>query len=79
MKKWITFGMPKKSDSGKTLVWEVVNAGGTALGQIKWNSMWRRYAFYPLAFTLYEQDCLRSIADFCESASKTHRANRKSR
>ena len=69
MKKCIEFSEPRKSDSGKTQIWKVY-FDEVLLGQVKWFGRWRKYAFYPLAFTLYEQDCLRNIADFCEKESK---------
>lgn len=68
--KRVKFGRPKNSDSGKTQIWSVLDSSGMLLGQIKWFGQWRKYAFYPLGFTVYEQDCLRTIADFCEQKSK---------
>jgi len=70
MSKFISFGKPKKSASGKTKVWRVVSNADDSLGEIRWFGRWRKYAFYPEIFTVYEQDCLRKIADFCESESK---------
>lgn len=70
----------RKSASGKTLIWRVfalTQAAGDPyiLGEIKWAARWRRYAYYPSAeiSTVYEQDCLRSIADFVEKRTLLHR------
>lgn len=70
MNKWVEFGAPTLSDSGKTNVWEVLSSNKSGLGEIRWYGKWRKYAFFPLALTIFEQDCLRRIADFCEAESK---------
>ncbi len=75
--KWVEFNKLGNSDSGKTQLWQVVSSGGTLLGMIKWFSRWRKYAFYPFDFTVYEQDCLREIANFCEGESKKHSQSRR--
>jgi hypothetical protein len=38
----------------------------TLLGYINFYPRWRKYSFYPKAETLYETDCFRDIAEFCE-------------
>lgn len=65
------------SKSGKTLIWGVVTENNEILGQVKWFGRWRKYAFFPKSNTLYEQDCLRDIADFCEDRTKLHRLKKK--
>lgn len=42
----------------------------TLLGVIEWYIKWRKYAFYPEANTLFEEDCLRDLADFCIEETK---------
>lgn len=65
--KWIKIEFLKKSTSGITNLYSVKNKEfGSNLGIIKWNSGWRRYAFYPFQETWFEQDCLKDIADFLE-------------
>ncbi len=64
------------SKSGKTRMWAVTDADGMyVLGKIKWHGHWRGYAFFPEqdTETLYEQKCLREIADFLEEATKLTR------
>ncbi len=59
-----------KSPTRKTKVWEVQEPRGEwEIGYIKWYGAWRCYAFYPLQDTIYEKECLRFIADFCEAES----------
>jgi hypothetical protein len=43
------------------------------LGWVAWFSRWRKYAFYPKPETVYEEDCLRDIAEFCEAKTKEHK------
>jgi hypothetical protein len=81
MAEWCTFRLAGPSKSGKTQVWAVesiAEKGGddpqfVELGAVKWYGAWRKYAFFPAPQTLFEHDCLRQIADFCESETKTQR------
>jgi len=76
-KSWISFVFLTVSQTGKTKIWEVFTKDEPviALGAIKWFGRWRRYAFYPEKDTVFEHDCLRDIASFCEAETKLH--NRK--
>jgi hypothetical protein len=61
----------------KTKVWYVVSKyddPNPHLGWIAWFPKWRKYAFYPKPNTVYEQVCLREIADFCQKATVLHKA-----
>lgn len=58
----------------KTKVWWVVNKHDEfQLGWIAWFSKWRKYAFFPKLETVYEEDCLRDIAQFCKNATYIHK------
>lgn len=61
-----------QSESGKTQIWKVRSKSrhGLVLGEIKWKSSWRKYAFYPESETLYDPGCLRYIAQAL--ADRTH-------
>lgn len=48
-------------DSGKTLTIGVGNNRGEKLGFIKWKGSFRKYAFEPLAGTIYDTGCLNEI------------------
>jgi hypothetical protein len=67
---YITITFFDKTPSGKTGIWWVWSdyhsERGFVLGEIKWFSHWRKYAFFPYADTLYEQTCLREIAQFID-------------
>lgn len=76
MSKWIEFidGPPAPS----TNRWFIRTIeGGHVLGTVAWFGRWRRYAFFPGPETVYEQQCLRDIAAFCEEQTKMHRERRK--
>lgn len=73
---WIKFELLNLSASGKTKVWEVVpiEGDGRNIGCIKWFGRWRKYSFFPANETVFETDCLRLIADFCEERTKEQRS-----
>jgi hypothetical protein len=74
--KWINI-IPAHG-RGKTKRWCVMTAdGSTELGWISFYSRWRKYSFFPNPETLYEADCLRDIANFCETETKLWRASLK--
>jgi hypothetical protein len=80
---WIAFKNMRPSATGKTRIWDVrATADETYLGHISWHGAWRKYVFFPAAGTLFEEDCLHAIADFCWKQTDTHRreaSNRKHR
>ena len=72
--KWIVIDATIES-SNKTKRFLVSTADRSArLGTISFYPRWRKYSFYPYPETLYESDCLRDIANFCESETKMWRA-----
>lgn len=73
---WVTFDEYGTSESGKTKRWAVHAAEPPReeLGKVTWYPFWRKYAFLPHPLTVFEEECLRDIAAFCESETKKHRA-----
>ena len=60
--------------TGKTNRFQVrAKDGEVLLGSIHFWGRWRCYAFFPLEGTVFERNCLRDIADFCESETKKWR------
>jgi hypothetical protein len=45
------------------------------LGRVYWWSHWRRYIFEPRG--VFDETCLRQIADFLETQTKEHRERRR--
>jgi hypothetical protein len=75
--KWLTFGEPRPSPSGKTQTWDVMSrASGALLGSVYWWPRWRQYVFEPsgAARVIFEEDCLRDSAAFCEARTAEHKA-----
>jgi hypothetical protein len=74
--KWIRFEEWRRIPERKTQTWIVLSAASKEreeLGAVKWFGRWRQYAFFPLQRTVFERQCLRDIADFCESETKARR------
>jgi hypothetical protein len=80
MARWITFEARGFSKSGATKAWDVLSTSMIAvlLGKVRWYGPWRKYSFFPNrnADLVFEKDCLRDIADFCETETKNHRSAR---
>ena len=88
MSKWLEFSEPTPSKSGKTMIWSLYSSGYKEdgdeehyydfwLGDVKWRGPWRKYAFFPDRDTLFEEECLRAIAQFCEDKTREHREAKK--
>ncbi len=76
MAKWIEFrDVSEHFPARKTRTWAVLPKAqpGAVLGRVEWYPGWRKYVFAPEADTVYEQDCLRDIAAFCEQQTREHR------
>lgn len=70
--RWIVFTFD--GSTGKTSRWTVVNKDtGEYIGMVKWYGRWRGYAFFPKQETIYEQRCLRDIAEFIEQQNIAHK------
>jgi hypothetical protein len=58
----------------KTKTWWVVNRyDDIHLGWVAWFPRWRKYSFFVKPDRVFEQDCLRDIADFVERKTKEHK------
>lgn len=73
--KYIEFHWAGYSKSGSTETWRVMpkNNNDGLIGTIKWYGSWRCYAFYPFPECVFEKQCLRDIANFCEKVTKLQR------
>ena len=66
----------------KTRRWRVesiFDALRSNLGYVKWFGRWRCYAFFPFRESIFEKQCLRDIAQFCEEQTKLHRKKARAR
>lgn len=71
--QWISICFSCNSKSGKTKIYKIMSDYGGFIGEIKWYAQWRKYAFYPQNNTVYEQDCLKDIAQFLEELKEERR------
>lgn len=72
---WFYYDGP--SASGKTKIWHVIAlSGGDSLGFVKWFSRWRKYCFYPVGNTIFEETCLNEIVEFITDQTKEHRGTK---
>jgi len=80
-RKWIKFKLAGRAESNLlTEVWNIETIEDQRwLGQVRWFGRWRRYALFPATGSVFEQDCLRDIANFCEEQTTARRALRASR
>ena len=70
--KWIKF--IEVDEKPKTKVWSVQTIESELeIGIIKWRPSWRKYCFFPDNETVFEEDCLRDIADFIIEKTKEHK------
>ena len=77
MPKWIEFR--ELEPAAKTGRWEVVTKDAPRphrLGIVGWFGRWREYGFFADPENVFEETCLRDIAEFCESQTKAHRKKR---
>jgi len=81
MSDWIKFTEVDLRDGRKTQVWAVMTIDGAhCLGRIGWYSPWRKYCFVippDDEHKIFEEDCLRLIAEFCETETTKRREARK--
>jgi len=76
--EWLSFKINERRHGAKTDTWEVWSLNeANHLGQVRWYTPWRKYSFFPASGTVWEQDCLRSIAVFLEWETKKHRDGRR--
>lgn len=72
--KWLRFIGQEVPPERKTRIWAVFEKDrDVCLGQIRWFGRWRQYAFFTDGEMIFERQCLRDIADFCEAKTKEHR------
>ena len=72
-------GPEEAKREGNIAIWTVISLSesGLRLGLVAWFPQWRKYAFYPLPHVVFEQVCLREIAEFIESSTAAHKEARR--
>ncbi len=75
---YIDFVLEITPEERKTKIWNVrALADGMQLGQVRWFGRWRKYSFFPCQGMVFEETCLRDIANFCVRRTIDHRENKK--
>lgn len=84
--KWVKFEEQRVPETRKTRIFDVLaKQGGETLGYVSWYAPWRRYSFTPsrppTGYLVFESDCLRDIAAFCDwlMMDRARRAGRRIR
>ncbi|MBI2108731.1 MAG: hypothetical protein HYT93_00920 [Parcubacteria group bacterium] len=71
---YIYFQEIESNDTRDISHYEVRNTKERAfLGYISWFPRWNTYVFHPREQTIYEETCLREIAQFCVLVTKKHK------
>jgi len=74
VEKYIRFEDCGVSETGKTRIWRIFNFHhNQVVGWIKWYGGFRRYCFYTEEAAIYDNDCLRLVADFLEEQMKARK------
>ena len=73
--EWIIFNEQLSFRGHATTRWTVASKRGAALGVVRWFSHWRKYGFVPEPNCVFEQVCLRDIAQFIEERTREHKSN----
>ena len=65
-KEWIEFKECTSTKKTKSFAVLTLSKPVQMLGWVKWYAPWRKYAFFPKEFTVYETDCLKLITTFID-------------
>ena len=71
--KYIRFSLSEDQPKGKTHIWDVTAKAGDLLGKVRWFGRWRKYSFFPATNCIFEDICLRDIAEFLKWATHSHK------
>jgi hypothetical protein len=73
--RWIRFDLEPRDANRLTERWRVMTTSEPSieLGVVRWYSPWRCYAFHPEINTVFEQECLHEIAQFCYGVTVDHK------
>ena len=72
----------KPNPRAVTDVWHVYSGNAHTpsplmLGHVAWFGAWRKYCYYPNGATVYEETCLREIAEFVVTITTQHKTSRR--
>lgn len=70
---YLTFNEQPPITGRVTKTWNVSSAGSGSLGLVGWYSPWRKYGFHANP-CIFDETCMREIAEFCEKKTREHKA-----
>ena len=70
---YIKFWKEPRNPKKKTDTYFVANNNDIPLGNISWFSRWRKYAFYPYSDMVFEEICLKEIAEFIQQETYNYK------
>lgn len=65
--------VPGDAGRRKTSIWLVTTKQDNVLGYVRWYAQWRKYCFLPTAHSIFEEVCLREIAEFITARTREHK------
>ena len=74
--KWLRFNIVDRKP--KTVVIYVHNTNNQFLGKIGWYGSWRQYVYESEDGIIYNDQCLKDIADVCTRLNDEHKAKKES-
>lgn len=74
--EYVNFDVLTTPSALRTQRWVVANKHDYLLGEVKWFPPWRKYAFCPEPKCLFEETCLRDIAQFIVDRTKEHKSKK---
>jgi len=60
----------------KTDIYEIYSLGGVYLGILKWHASFRKYSFFPVNDTVFDNKCLTDIIHALYTLNKEHKENK---
>lgn len=57
----------------KTHTYQLKSKQGDSLGEVKWNPGWRKFCFYPVNDTVFDDKCLVDLIEFIQKLNLIHK------
>ena len=63
-------------DNRKTPIIHIENLQNIPLGQVKWYGVWRKFCFYPISNTIWDNKCLEQLLNFINDYNSSWRKSK---
>ena len=74
--EYINFDVEPTLPGRKTKTWIVSSKYVDRLGVVRWLTRWRKYTFQPEPNCVFEETCLRDIAQFIKDRTYNHKGRK---